>query len=84
MFTEIRTPVVFNMQYSVCNIPYAILHIAYSDFKVNCDILSKKLIDRGYKKTEICDSTSKTFDRNREDVLTQNSEHKYRIPLTLT
>ena len=26
------------------------------NFKANCDILSRKLIDRGYKKTEIYDS----------------------------
>ena len=38
------------------------------NFKANCDILSKKLIDRGYKKAEIYDSISKTFDRNREDI----------------
>ena len=28
------------------------------------------------------DSISKTFDRNKEDLLTQNNEPKYRIPLT--
>ena len=33
---------------------------------------------------EIYDSISKTFDRNREDILTQNNKPKYRIPLTLT
>ena len=37
-----------------------------------------------YKKADICDSISKTFDRNRGDLLTQNNEPKYRIPLTLT
>ena len=36
------------------------------DFKASCDILSKKRIDRGYKKAQIYDSISKTFDRNRE------------------
>ena len=30
---------------------------------------------------EIYDNTSKTFDRNREDLLTQNNEPKYRTPL---
>ena len=30
---------------------------------------------------EIYDNISKTFDRNREDLLTQNNESKYRIPL---
>ena len=54
------------------------------DFRANCDILSKKLINRGYEKAEIYDSISKTFDRNGEDLLTQNKEPKYRIPLTLT
>ena len=49
------------------------------DFKASCDILSKKRIDRGYKKAQIYDSTSKTFDRNREDLLTQNNEPKRRI-----
>ena len=44
----------------------------------------KKLIDRGYKKAEIYDSISKIFDRNREDLLTQKNERKYRIPLILT
>ena len=34
------------------------------DFKANCDILSKKIIDRGYQKAEIYGSISKTFDRN--------------------
>ena len=47
-----------------------------------CDILSKKLIDRGYKRAEIDDSISKTFDRNREDLLKQNNEPKYRITIT--
>ena len=41
------------------------------DFKASYDILSKKPIDRGYKKAEIYDNVSKTFDRNREDLLTQ-------------
>ena len=54
------------------------------DFKANWDILSKKRIDRGYKKAEIYDSISKTFDRNREDLLTQNNEPNYRITLTST
>ena len=40
-----------------------------------------KLIDRGYKKAEIYNSITKTFDRNRKDI---NNEPKYRIPLTLT
>ena len=44
------------------------------DCKANCDILSKKLIDRRFKKAEIYDSKSKTFDRNRGDLLTQNDE----------
>ena len=43
----------------------------------------KKIIDRGYKKAEIYDNLSKTFDRNREGILTQNNEPKCRIPLTL-
>ena len=30
------------------------------------------------------DSISKTFDRNWEELLTQNNEPKCRIPLTLT
>ena len=46
--------------------------------------MSKKRIDRGYKKAEIYDSISKTFDRNREDLLTQNNEPSYRITLTST
>ena len=47
--------------------------------------MPKKLIDGGYKKAEIYHSISKTFDdRNREDLLTQNNEPKYRIPLTLS
>ena len=33
--------------------------------------------------TKINDSASKTSDRNKEDLLTQNNEPKYRIPLTL-
>ena len=43
-----------------------------------------KLIARGYKKAEIYNSITKTFDRNRKDILTQNNEPKCRIPLTLT
>ena len=46
--------------------------------------MSKKRIDRGYKKAEIYGSISKTFNRNREDLLTQNNEPNYRITLTLT
>ena len=46
--------------------------------------MKKKRIDRGYKKAEIYDSISKTFDRNREDLLTQNNEPNYRITLTST
>ena len=34
--------------------------------------------------TKINDSVSKTSDRNKEDLLTQNNEPKYRVPLTLT
>ena len=44
----------------------------------------EKFIDRRYKKTEIYDSVSKTFDRNRDNLLTQNNEPKYSAPLTLT
>ena len=51
------------------------------DFKANCGILLKKL--RGYKKAEIYGSLLKAFDRNKEDLLTQNNEPKYRIPLSL-
>ena len=47
-------------------------------------IEDEKLIDRGYKTAEIYDSISKTSDKNREHLLTQNNETKYRIPLTLT
>ena len=54
------------------------------NFKDNCKILLKKLIDSGYKKAEIYDSISKKFERNREDLLTQNNEPKYGIPLTFT
>ena len=44
----------------------------------------KKTIDRGYRQDDICDKISKIFDRNREDILTQNNEPKYRILLTFT
>ena len=46
--------------------------------------LWNKLIRRGYKKADIYGSISKTFDRSKKDLLTQNNEPKYRIPLTLT
>ena len=46
--------------------------------------MSKKIIDREYKNTEVYDSISKTFDENREDPLIQNDDPKYRIPVTLT
>ena len=46
--------------------------------------MSKNLIDGGYKKAEIYDSISKAFHRNRKDLLTQNNEPKYRIPLAFT
>ena len=71
-----------------CSIPYAqALRLRWvltkdHDFKANYDILSKKLIVRGYKKAEIYDNISKTLDRNREDLLTQNYEPEYRISLT--
>ena len=54
------------------------------DFNAHCDILTKEFIDRGYKKAEIYDSISKTFDRNRENLLTPNNEPKQGNPLTLT
>ena len=44
----------------------------------------EKFIDRGYKKTEIYDSVSKTFDRNTDNLVTQNNKPKYSAPLTLT
>ena len=68
---KIRTPGVFKTQYSICLTP---------TFKAKKKYI---YIDRGYKKTEIYDSISKKFDKNREDTLTQNNEPKYRIPLTL-
>ena len=46
--------------------------------------MSKKLIDRGYKETEIYDSVSKAFDRNRENLLPKNDEPNYRISLPVT
>ena len=54
----------------------------FGDFKASCDIVSKRPIDKGYKRTEMYDSISKTFGKNTEDLLTQNNERKYRIPLT--
>ena len=57
------------------SIPYAqvlrLKRICTEDcnFKGNCDILLKNLIDREYKKAE-------PFDRNRENLLTQNNELK--------
>ena len=73
-----------------CSIPYAkalfLKRLCTKDhnFKANSDILSKKFIDRGYKKAKIYDSISKTFERNNGDLLTQNNEPKCRIPITLT
>ena len=46
--------------------------------------LLKNLIDGGYKKAEIYDNISKAFDRSRKDLLTQNNEPKYKIPLAFT
>ena len=46
--------------------------------------MSKKLIDRGYKETEIYDSISRAFDRNRENLLSKNDEPNYRISLPVT
>ena len=79
---KIRTPGVFKTQYSICPIPMSKTNMHQrSRFKI---FLSKKPIDRGYKKAEIYDSISKTSGGNKEDLLTQNNEPKYRIPLTLT
>ena len=47
------------------------------DFKANCDILSKKLIERGYKKAEIYNTISKTYDRNRELSTVTSWQCKY-------
>ena len=57
------------------SIPYAqVLRLKWictedCNFKGNCDILLKNLIGREYKKAE-------PFDRNRENLLTQNNELK--------
>ena len=47
-------------------------------------LVARFLVDREYKTAEIYGSMSETFDKNREDLLTQNNEPKHRIPLTLT
>ena len=70
------------MQYSMLPSPTSKTNMHRNrDFKANCDILSKKLIDKGYKKAEIYYSISKPFGRNRADLLTLNNESKYRIQI---
>ena len=82
---KIGTPGPFKMQYSICLSPTSQTNMHQKlRFQRLLWHFVEKLIDRGYKKAEINDSIPKTFDRNRENILTQNNEGKYRIPLTLT
>ena len=48
------------------------------------DILSKRLAKRGYKNSEICGSISKTFNKNRKELLEQNKTPNSRITLKTT
>ena len=59
------------------------IHIEDQGFPANCNILSKRLAETGYKKAEICSSISKTSSKNRKDLLKQNKIPSSRILLLI-
>ena len=82
---KIKIPGVFKTLYSICLSPTSKTNMHQrSRFQSQLWHFVEKLIDRVYEKVEIHDSILKAFDRNREDLLTQNNKPKYRIQSILT
>lgn len=59
------------------------IRIEDQGFPANCNILSKRLAEIGYKKAEICSSIPKTSSKNRKDLLKQNKIPSSRILLLI-